>query len=125
MAKQSKTTSTGSLSSQELKDLQSLGYVEGNAATIPDNISPVLKSKILEGINAENGNVNSQDLGSATERQNQLVRERAAADGDEDMQKVLDDQQANSQAVQQKNAEDLGAQQAKSAGVTAQNGVKK
>ncbi len=76
------------LTAQEAKDLESLGYVEGNPGTIPENISPVLKAKIQEAYAKENGLENAQDLPDATSRQNQLVRERAAADGDEDMQKL-------------------------------------
>lgn len=79
---------TDGLTAQEAKDLESLGYVEGNPATIPDNISPVLKSKIMEAYAEENDLQNAQDFPDATSRQNQLVRERAAADGDKDMQKV-------------------------------------
>lgn len=40
-------TKKSSLSKAELEDLKAVGYVEGNKHTIPDNISPVLKSKLL------------------------------------------------------------------------------
>lgn len=79
---------TDGLTAQEAKDLESVGYVEGNPNTIPDNVNPVLKAKILEAYAEENDLQNAQDFPDATSRQNQAVRERAAADGDEDMQKV-------------------------------------
>jgi hypothetical protein len=66
-----------SLSSQELEDLKTLGYVEGNPSTIPDNISPVLKAKILEDYRQNNPRAGAPN---AIETQNDAVRERAAAD---------------------------------------------
>lgn len=83
-----KSKRTDGLSASEAKDLESLGYVEGNPNTIPDNISPVLKAKIQEAYAKENNLQTAQDLPDATSRQNQLVRERAAADGNEEMQKL-------------------------------------
>lgn len=38
---------TKKVTASELKDLKSLGFVEGNKNTIPENISPVLKSRLL------------------------------------------------------------------------------
>lgn len=36
-----------SVTKEEYADLAKRGFVEGNKNTIPDNISPVLKSKLL------------------------------------------------------------------------------
>lgn len=79
---------SSSISKAELEDLKQLGYVEGNPLTIPENISPVLKAKIQAAYNEANDLQTAQDLPTATERQNQMVRERAAANGDKDMQKL-------------------------------------
>lgn len=38
-----------SLTKKELDDLKAAGYVEGQPHTIPENISPVLKAKLLDG----------------------------------------------------------------------------
>lgn len=79
---------TDGLTDKERKDLESVGYIEGNPATIPDNVNPALKAKVLEAYAQSNDIEAAQDLPDATSRQNQAVRERAAADGDKDMQKV-------------------------------------
>lgn len=79
---------TDGLTNAERKDLETLGYIEGNPLTIPENISPVLKAKIQEAYAKDKGIENAIDLPTATERQNAAVRERAAADGNEAMQKV-------------------------------------
>lgn len=107
---------TDGLTAQEAKDLESLGYVEGNPNTIPDNISPVLKSKILEAYAEENDLQTAQDYPDATSRQNQMVRERAAADGDEDMQKYTGVQGGESTGGRQTDA---------ASGQTARSGDKK
>lgn len=84
MAKNSKN-----LTSTEKKDLESIGWSESAPFNIPDNVSPVLKAKIVEQYSEQEGVENpSTDLPDATYRQNEIVRQRAAADGDEDMQKV-------------------------------------
>lgn len=42
-----------SVTKAELEDLKSVGYIEGNKDTIPDNISPVLKAKLLREIEGD------------------------------------------------------------------------
>ncbi len=84
----SKAKHTDGLTTQERKDLEELGYVEGNVNTIPENISPVLKSKIMEAHKKENDLTSPLDMPNAIETANQYARERAAADGDKEMQKV-------------------------------------
>lgn len=83
-----------SLTNAEKKDLEAAGYVEGNALTVPLNISPILRQKIYADIEANRdpkpveGTESYMDKPTADERQNELVRQRAAADGDVEMQKV-------------------------------------
>lgn len=81
-------TKSTKLTAGEKKDLETLGWVEGSPLTIPENVSPVLKAKIQDEYAVKNDIQASQDLPTATERQNAAVRERAAADGDEEMQKA-------------------------------------
>lgn len=76
------------LTKQELDDLKEAGYVEGVIESIPENISPVIRAKIVEEWREKNGVDNYLDLPTAVDRQNELVRERAAADGDKEMQKA-------------------------------------
>ena len=38
---------TTKISKDEIADLKRMGFVEGNKNTIPENISPVLKSRLL------------------------------------------------------------------------------
>lgn len=78
------------LTKQELDDLKEAGYVEGVIESIPENISPVIRAKIVEEWREKNGVDNYLDLPTAVDRQNELVRERAAADGDKEMQKATD-----------------------------------
>lgn len=74
------------LTTQELKDLKTAGWVEGSA-NFPDNISPVLRAKALEAWkDKQDGDITSADLPTAVDRQNQRERERLAAEGDKDMQ---------------------------------------
>lgn len=84
----SKAKHTDGLTTQERKDLEELGYVEGNVNTIPENVSPVLKSKLMEAYKKENDLTSPLDMPNAIETANQYSRERAAADGDKEMQKV-------------------------------------
>lgn len=73
------------LTSAELKDLQAAGYVEGNIASFPENVSPVLRAKALEAwADKQNKPVIGDDLPTAVDRQNQAARERSAADEDGD-----------------------------------------
>jgi hypothetical protein len=55
------------VTASELEDLKSLGFVEGNPHTIPDNISPVLKSKLLQdmGYAGDGSSPNASDLNPA------------------------------------------------------------
>jgi len=73
-------TKSNKLTAAELKDLKSVGYVEGQPNTIPENIDPVLKAKILEQWREDNDVQNAQDLPNAIEVGNQMSRDRAAAD---------------------------------------------
>lgn len=69
------------LTSAELKDLEAAGYVEGNISTFPENVSPVLRAKALEAwIAKQDGEVTASDMPTAVDRQNELARERSAAD---------------------------------------------
>lgn len=81
------------LSKSDLDDLKAAGYVEGRPETIPDNISPVIKSQLLEEWREKEG-ASALDMPTGVERGNELARERAAADGDEVMQKRLNDTEA-------------------------------
>lgn len=73
------------LTAAELKDLEAAGYVEGQPNTIPENISPVLKAKLMDQWATDNDIENpATDLPDATYRQNQIVRERVAAGEDDD-----------------------------------------
>lgn len=81
------------LSKSDLDDLKAAGYVEGRPETIPDNISPVIKSQLLEEWRKKEG-AGALDMPTGVERGNELARERAAADGDEVMQKRLADNEA-------------------------------
>lgn len=79
--------SSNKLSAADKKDLESIGWVESSPFNIPENVSPVLKAKIVEAYSEQEGVENPAfDLPDATYRQNELARQRAAADGDKDMQ---------------------------------------
>lgn len=73
---------TQKLTDQELADLKSVGFVEGDMNTIPENINPGLKSRILEQWAADNNVTDPLDMPTAVERQNAMVRERAKGDDD-------------------------------------------
>lgn len=69
------------ISKSDLDDLKARGYVEGNPSTIPENLSPVIRSQLVEEwAEKQEGEVTTADLPSAVDRGNQLARERAAAD---------------------------------------------
>lgn len=85
------------LTAQEKKDLEQIGWSEDNPFNVPENVSPVLKSKIIEQYKKDEGLVSPLDMPSATEAGNQYARARAAEDGDEDMQKYLEDAQKNAE----------------------------
>lgn len=91
MAKSAKLTAA------EKKDLESIGWSEDNPFNVPENVSPVLKSKIIEQYKKDEGLVSPLDMPSAVEAGNQMSRARAAEDGDEDMQKYLEDAQKNAE----------------------------
>jgi hypothetical protein len=93
MAKNSTT-----LTAAEKKDLQELGWTEDNPFNVPENISPVLKSKIIEAYKKEQGLVSPLDMPNATEVGNQAARARAAEDGDKEMQAYFEDAQKNADA---------------------------
>jgi hypothetical protein len=77
------------LTDGDKKDLEAVGWSETSPFNVPDNVSPVLKAKIFEAYSEQQGIEDpSTDLHDATYRQNEFARQRAAADGDEDMQKV-------------------------------------
>lgn len=77
------------LTAGDKKDLEAIGWSESSPFNVPDNVSPVIKAKIYEEYAEKQGIENpSTDLPDATARQNEIVRQRAAADGDKDMQKV-------------------------------------
>lgn len=90
MAKNSPT-----LSASERKDLEAIGWSEDSPFNIPENVSPVLKSKVVEAFKKDKGLVSPSDMPSAIETGNQLARARAADDGDTDMQAYLEDADKN------------------------------
>lgn len=80
------------LTKSEIEDLKSIGYdVEtANPVTLPDNLSPILRDKVLQDWkDRQDRHVGVEDLPTAVDRQNERVRERAAADGDKAMQEYL------------------------------------
>lgn len=77
------------LTKAELKDLESVGYVEGDFSTFPENVDPALKARAMEAWKAENPGAGPYDLPDPLETQNEFVRIRAAADGDKAMQDYL------------------------------------
>lgn len=83
------------LTSQERKDLESIGWSEANPFNVPENVSPVLKSKIVEHYKKEQVLVSPLDMPSAIESGNQAARARAADNGDKEMQSYLEDADKN------------------------------
>lgn len=83
------------LTASEKKDLESIGWSEDNPFNVPENVSPVLKSKIVEHYKKEQGLVSPLDMPSAIESGNQMVRARAADNGDKEMQSYLEDADKN------------------------------
>lgn len=84
-----------SLTAAEKKDLQAVGWSEDNPFNVPENVSPVLKSKVIEAYKKEQGLVSPLDMPSAIESANQAARARAADNGDKDMQNYLADADKN------------------------------
>ena len=71
------------ISKADMDALKERGYVEGNPASIPENISPVLRDQLVqEWAEKQDGTVTGDDLPTAVDRQNQAARERSAADED-------------------------------------------
>ena len=71
------------ISKDDLEVLKSRGYVEGNPATIPENLSPVLRHQLIQDwADKQDTPVTGDDLPTAVDRQNQAARERSAADED-------------------------------------------
>jgi len=68
------------ISKAVLDDLKSVGYVEGQPNTIPENVSPALRSQLIEEWAEQNNVKDALELPTAVDTQNQLARERAAAD---------------------------------------------
>lgn len=64
------------LTKAERDDLIAAGYVPGNMATFPQNVSPVLRAKALAEWEEDNGPKSALDLPTAVDRQNEMVRER-------------------------------------------------
>lgn len=87
------------------KERKELGVNIDNPSTIPENVSPVIKANLLEEHRKKEGLVAAQDQPTAIEVGNQLARERAAADGDEDMQKLLQTEQQDADKTAQAKAE--------------------
>lgn len=84
-----------SLTAAEKKDLQAVGWSEDNPFNVPENVSPVLKSKVIEAYKKEQGLVSPLDMPNAIESGNQAARARAADNGDKDMQNYLADADKN------------------------------
>jgi hypothetical protein len=76
------------LTKQEIDDLKAQGYVEGNINSFPDNVSPVLRARAMEQWKEENDIQSVEELPTAVDRQNERERQRAAIDGDKEMQKA-------------------------------------
>lgn len=76
------------LTKQEIDDLKAQGYVEGNINSFPDNVSPVLRARAMEQWKEENDIQTVEELPTAVDRQNERERQRAAIDGDKEMQKA-------------------------------------
>lgn len=71
------------LTSAELNDLKEIGWSEDAPFNIPENINPALKAKIIEAYSEQEGVENpATDLPDATYRQNEIVRQRIAAEED-------------------------------------------
>ena len=70
------------ISADDLKILKERGYVEGNPATIPENISPVLRDQLVEEWAKDNDVKDALELPTAVDAQNQMARDRAAGDAD-------------------------------------------
>lgn len=87
------------------KEREELGVNVDSPNTIPENISPVIKANLLEEHRKKEGLVAAQDQPTAIEVGNQLARERAAADGDKDMQKLLATEQEDADKTAQAKAE--------------------
>ena len=103
------------LTAAEKKDLEAAGWSEDNPFNVPENVSPVLKSKIIEAYKKDKGLVSPLDMPNAIESGNQAARMRAAADGDKEIQSYLEDADKNATA---KEAE---AAKAETSGLRRQN----
>lgn len=69
------------LTADERKDLESIGWSEATPFNIPENIDPTLKARIIEQYSEQEGVENpATDLPDATYRQNEIVRQRVAAE---------------------------------------------
>jgi hypothetical protein len=89
-----------SLTAAEKKDLQAVGWSEDNPFNVPENVSPVLKSKVIEAYKKEQGLVSPLDMPNAIESANQMARARAADDGDKAMQDYLNSADENAKKVE-------------------------
>lgn len=73
-----------SVTKEEYADLAKLGFVEGNKHTIPENISPVLKSKLLRDMNEDSSGSTPGEAGgpeALAQRQNRQQNAMASDDG--------------------------------------------
>lgn len=104
-----------SLTAAEKKDLQAVGWSEDNPFNVPENVSPVLKSKVIEAYKKEQGLVSPLDMPNAIESGNQAARARAADNGDKDMQNYLADADKNATAKETEAAKTAQTNQAKTA----------
>jgi hypothetical protein len=82
-----------SVTKEEYADLAKRGFVEGNKNTIPENISPVLKSKLLKDM-GEDGSGSTpgeaggpEALAQREQRRERIVKDRDPLDHDGDGRK--------------------------------------
>lgn len=72
-----------SVTKEEYADLAKRGFVEGNKDTIPENISPVLKSKLLSDMGEDSsGSTPGEAGGPEALAQREQRRERIVEDRD-------------------------------------------
>lgn len=72
-----------SVTKEEYADLAKRGFVEGNKNTIPENISPVLKSKLLKDMGEDGSGTTPGEAGGPDAlAQRQRRQQNAMADDD-------------------------------------------
>jgi hypothetical protein len=77
------TKHKSSVSAKDLEALKARGFVEGNPNTIPENISPVLKSQLLQemGYPGDGSSPNAADLNPSDGHSTGLVPDGQKAKG--------------------------------------------